>query len=62
MRAVSTAVDGNGLPMLAVFIVANVNQTAKATNLSRQTVYRIKVLTRDGQVRVIEVPADGSEQ
>jgi hypothetical protein len=42
LRAVSTAVDGNGLPMLAVFIVANLNQTAKATNLSRRTVYRIK--------------------
>jgi uncharacterized membrane protein YkoI len=35
--------------------------SAETKHNGRQTVYRIKVLTRDGQVRVIEVPADGSE-
>ena len=33
--------------------------SAETKHHGRQTVYRIKVLTRDGQVRVIEVPADG---
>ena len=33
--------------------------SAETKHNGRQTVYRIKVLTRDGQVRVIEVPADG---
>jgi len=32
--------------------------SAETKHNGRQTVYRIKVLTRDGQVRVIEVPAD----
>jgi uncharacterized membrane protein YkoI len=33
--------------------------SAETKHNGRQTVYRIKVLTRDGQVRVIEVPAEG---
>ena len=32
--------------------------SAETKHNGRQTVYRIKVLTRDGQVRVIEVPAE----
>jgi len=32
--------------------------SAETKRNGRSTVYRIKVLTRDGQVRVIEVPAD----
>lgn len=31
--------------------------SAESKRSGRQTVYRIKVLTRQGQVRVIEVPA-----
>lgn len=31
--------------------------SAETKHNGRQTVYRIKVLTHDGQVRVIEVPA-----
>ena len=31
--------------------------SAETKHASRQTVYRIKILTRDGQVKVIEVPA-----
>ena len=32
--------------------------SAETKHNGRATVYRIKVITRDGQVRVIEVPAD----
>jgi uncharacterized membrane protein YkoI len=32
--------------------------SAETKHNGRSTVYRIKVLTREGQVRVIEVPAD----
>lgn len=32
--------------------------SAETKHNGRSTVYRIKVITRDGQVRVIEVPAD----
>ncbi len=32
--------------------------SAETKHNGRQTVYRIKVLTHDGQVRVIEVPAE----
>ena len=32
--------------------------SAETKHNGKQTVYRIKVLTHDGQVRVIEVPAD----
>lgn len=32
--------------------------SAETKHNGRQTVYRIKVLTHDGQVRVVEVPAD----
>jgi hypothetical protein len=32
--------------------------SAETKHNGRSIVYRIKVLTRDGQVRVIEVPAD----
>lgn len=31
---------------------------AETVHAGNQTIYRIKVLTRDGQVRVIQVPAD----
>jgi uncharacterized membrane protein YkoI len=34
--------------------------SAETKHTNRQTIYRIKVLTRDGQVRVLEVPADSS--
>jgi len=34
--------------------------SAETKHNGRQTVYRIKVLTHDGQVRVIEVPAESS--
>lgn len=34
--------------------------SAETKHTSRQTIYRIKVLTRDGQVRVVEVPADSA--
>ncbi|HEX6834014.1 MAG TPA: hypothetical protein VF132_10820 [Rudaea sp.] len=32
--------------------------SAETKHTGRQTIYRIKVLTRSGQVRVVEVPAD----
>lgn len=32
--------------------------SAETKHNGRSTVYRIKVLTREGQVRVVEVPAD----
>ena len=31
--------------------------SAETKHASRQTVYRIKILTREGQVKIIEVPA-----
>jgi uncharacterized membrane protein YkoI len=34
--------------------------SAETKHNGKQTVYRIKVLTHDGQVRVIEVPADNN--
>ncbi|MGH8040972.1 MAG: PepSY domain-containing protein [Rudaea sp.] len=34
--------------------------SAETKHFGRRTIYRIKVLTRDGQVRVIEVPADNN--
>jgi uncharacterized membrane protein YkoI len=34
--------------------------SAETKHNGRQTVYRIKVLTPDGQVKVIEVPADNN--
>jgi len=34
--------------------------SAETKHNGKQTVYRIKVLTHDGQVRVIEVPAESS--
>jgi uncharacterized membrane protein YkoI len=34
--------------------------SAETKHNGRQTVYRIKVLTHDGQVRVIEVPAESN--
>lgn len=36
--------------------------SAEIKHSGKHTLYRIKVLTRDGQVRVIEVPADDSRQ
>ena len=35
--------------------------SAETKHNGRQTVYRIKVLTRDGQVGLIEVPAEGMD-
>ncbi|MBU6199709.1 MAG: hypothetical protein KGI64_00815 [Xanthomonadaceae bacterium] len=32
--------------------------SAETKHFGKHTIYRIKVLTRDGQVRVIEVPAE----
>jgi uncharacterized membrane protein YkoI len=32
--------------------------SAETKHYGKHTIYRIKVLTRDGQVRVIEVPAE----
>ena len=32
--------------------------SAETKHNGKQTIYRIKVLTHDGQVRVIEVPAE----
>jgi uncharacterized membrane protein YkoI len=32
--------------------------SAETKHTGRQTIYRIKVLTRNGQVKVVEVPAD----
>lgn len=32
--------------------------SAESKTQSRKTIYRIKVLTRDGQVRIVEVPAE----
>ena len=32
--------------------------SAEAKHIGKQTIYRIKVLTREGQVKVVEVPAD----
>lgn len=32
--------------------------SAETKQVGRQTIYRIKLLTRDGKVRIIEVPAD----
>ncbi len=34
--------------------------SAETKHNGKRTVYRIKVLTHDGQVRVIEVPADNN--
>ena len=34
--------------------------SAETKHNGRQTVYRIKVLTHDGQVRVIEVPSESN--
>ncbi|HEX7916735.1 hypothetical protein [Rudaea sp.] len=31
---------------------------AESKTQGRKTIYRIKVLTRDGQVRIVEVPAE----
>ena len=36
--------------------------SAETKHSGKHTLYRIKVLTRDGQVRVIEVPADDSRR
>ncbi len=33
--------------------------TAETKHAGRQTIYRIKVLTHDGQVKIVEVPAEG---
>ena len=33
--------------------------SAETKHAGKQVIYRIKVLTRDGQVKVVEVPADG---
>lgn len=33
--------------------------SAETKHAGKQAIYRIKVLTRDGQVKVVEVPADG---
>ncbi len=33
--------------------------TAETKQVGKQTIYRIKVLTHDGQVKVVEVSADG---
>ena len=35
--------------------------SAETKHYGKHTIYRIKVLTRDGQVRVIEVPAEQSD-
>lgn len=32
--------------------------SAETKHVGRRTLYRIKVLTRDGQVKVVEVPAE----
>jgi hypothetical protein len=32
--------------------------SAETKHIGKQTIYRIKVLTRDGQVKIVEVPAD----
>jgi uncharacterized membrane protein YkoI len=32
--------------------------SAETKHVGKRTLYRIKVLTRDGQVRVVEVPAE----
>ena len=32
--------------------------SAETKQIGRQVIYRIKVLTRDGKVKIIEVPAD----
>lgn len=36
--------------------------SAEIKHHGRRTIYRIKVLTRKGEVRVIEVPADSSRK
>ena len=36
--------------------------SAETKHYGRHTIYRIKVLTKNGQVRVIEVPAEQSDQ
>jgi uncharacterized membrane protein YkoI len=33
--------------------------SAETKKAGKQTIYRIKVLTRDGQVKIVEVPAEG---
>jgi uncharacterized membrane protein YkoI len=32
--------------------------SAESKSQGKKTIYRIKVLTRDGQVKIVEVPAD----
>ena len=32
--------------------------SAETKQIGRQVIYRIKVLTRDGNVKIVEVPAD----
>lgn len=34
--------------------------SAETKKIGRQTIYRIKVLTRGGEVKVVEISADGS--
>ena len=36
--------------------------SAETKHYGRHTIYRIKVLTKNGQVRVIEVPAEQADQ
>ena len=66
IAAVVAAANGYAANLTLQEAVARVERQTQGKVLSaetkhngRQTVYRIKVLTRDGQVRVIEVPADG---
>lgn len=67
LAALLAAVPARAVALTLQDAVAKVERETHAKVLSaetkhngRQTVYRIKVLTRDGQVRVIEVPAESS--
>ena len=65
LTAVCAATPGFAAPVTLQEAVAKVERethgkvlSAETKHNGRQTVYRIKVLTHDGQVRVVEVPAE----
>lgn len=64
LLAAAVAVGANSAPLTLQEAVAKVERetgakvlSAETKHASKQTVYRIKILTRTGQVKVIEVPA-----
>ena len=57
--------DGFAAPLTMQDAIAKVQRethgkvlSAESKTQGRKTIYRIKVLTHDGQVRIVEVPAE----